>query len=98
MLLKMTIFRVFMLNKPVFHFVTFLVTFFYCSVSAEECVIEGDVRLVDGRPSINEGRVEVCVDGEWGTVCDHNWGSAEAQIVCNQLGLAAECEYYIAWS
>ena len=53
------------------------------------------MRLADGA-SANEGRVEVCVNGEWGTVCDHNWGLAEAQVVCNQLGLAAECEYNIS--
>ena len=52
------------------------------------------MRLADGVTS-NEGRVEVCVDGQWGTVCDHNWGSADARVVCSQLGLAVEREYII---
>ena len=45
---------------------------------------EGDVRLVDGE-SDNEGRVEVCLSGRWGTVCDDGWSQTNTHVVCNQL-------------
>ena len=46
---------------------------------------EGAVRISNGR-SQNEGRVEVCLSGRWGTVCDDGWSSNDARVVCRQLG------------
>ena len=46
---------------------------------------DGEVRLVNGDASY-EGRVEVCVNEAWGTVCSDDWDNTEARVVCIQLG------------
>ena len=47
--------------------------------------MDGDIRLVNGTTPY-EGRVEICYDGVWGSVCDSGWDYWDAAIVCLQLG------------
>ena len=56
-------------------------------MSLAECT-NGQVRLMNGS-TYTEGRVEVCQNRRWGTVCDSNWGVNEAQVVCREVGITA---------
>ena len=55
---------------------------------AEECD-EGELRLV-GWETVGAGRVEICHNGQWGTICadveDEAWSEKNAQVACRSLG------------
>ena len=67
---------------------------------------EGAIRLADGIID-QEGRVEVCHDGVWSSICDSGWDRTDAYIICQQLGYAetgnftmtVHCSlvYFIRW-
>lgn len=50
-----------------------------------------DIRLVgyhgNGGYRPSEGRVELLVDGSWGTVCDNKFNVTSAAVICRMLGL-----------
>ena len=54
----------------------------------------GDVRLISrysyGR---SEGRVEVCHNQQWGTICRDNWSDNSTQVICDQLGYSGDYSY-----
>ena len=52
----------------------------YCTACSH-----GSIRLKNGSTSSN-GRVELCLNGDWGTVCDDGWTAVDANVACGQLG------------
>ena len=59
--------------------------------------LEGEIRLVGGSRS-GEGRVQMCFNGVWGSVCSLGFDEPEAQVTCRNLGFnietTSECSYF----
>jgi hypothetical protein len=47
------------------------------------------IQLVGGKNKF-EGRVEVCQNKQWKTVCHDGWDDEEARVACRQLGFAED--------
>ena len=51
----------------------------------------GDLRLARGSrtsSSYTSGRLEIFINGRWGTVCDDSFGFTDANVACRQLGFS----------
>ena len=62
-----------------------ILSFLALNVATYSNCTDGDIRLIGG-VSEYQGRVEVCLNRAWGTVCTSSWGSQDALVVCNQIG------------
>ena len=49
---------------------------------------QGDIRLQGGANNMT-GRVEICNNQVWGTVCNDAWGAKDVQVACRQLGFTS---------
>ena len=57
----------------------------HAGVNSTEPCITGNIRLAGGG-SMAQGRVEICYQNLWGTVCDDGWNEVDARVVCRILG------------
>ena len=52
--------------------------------------------MVNGATA-NEGRLEVCFNETWNTVCDDFWTNNYAKVVCRQLGYNTDGELALSF-
>ena len=68
-----------------------------CPSGNNNCVnFESDENIIDGHLRI--GRVEVCIGGRYGTVCDDGWDHQDASVVCSQLNFSPYGETFLKHS
>ena len=61
--------------------------FDYLVVSYTVVCANGDLRLA-GSTVAGQGRVEICINETWGTICDDSWGTPDASVACQVLGFS----------
>ena len=37
------------------------------------------------KEDLSRGRVEICLNGEWRTICSHQWNNVDSSVACRQL-------------
>lgn len=50
--------------------------------------LDEDYPAIYLKDELRIGRLEVCLDGSYGTVCDAEFGKEEASVVCRELGFS----------
>lgn len=48
---------------------------------------DGSLRVVGGNNDL-QGRVEICYNEAWGTICDNQFDNVDASVICRQLGFS----------
>lgn len=63
---------------------------------------DGSLRLIvdcgrtNGTCNQSTGRLEIFLNGRWGTVCSEGFGEVEATLACNQLGYSSMFSLFTA--
>ena len=65
---------------------TYVTTLFTAISSEEGNCTTGELRL--NGLTLLEGRVEICINNAWGTICGDRFSSSDTQVICRMSGYA----------
>ena len=52
-------------------------------IPLSDLCVNGEVRIIGGATF---GRVDICVQQTWGTICNTEWNDVTASVICGQQG------------
>ena len=55
---------------------------------------DGDIRLFNGSNPL-EGRVEVCFNRAWGTICSNRFDEDDSTVICTQLSFPYSGQFIV---
>ena len=85
---SMEIMLEFIVSEVQEHYVQIVLTLHYSTfliISLAATCFTSETRLIGGQTE-REGRLEVCSNGRWGTVCGGPWSSSHTKVACRHLG------------
>ena len=47
------------------------------------------------KDTVSTGRVEMCLNGEFTTICDDSWDNVDASVLCKELGFSEHGMYML---
>ena len=72
-----------------------IIPLYVAQVTTTANCTNGDLRL-RGSTNSRQGRVEMCYERQWGTVCDDFWGTNDAKVACRQLGFSSYGKFSVS--
>ena len=72
-----------------FHLYVLLIYVFSIASTTIRSCTHGELRLVGG-PNIRQGRLEICVNKAWGSVCSSGFFDEDAAVACAQMNFERE--------
>jgi len=59
-----------------------------CTEDYVRLVHDGSNNKILIKDSVSQGRVEMCIGGDFHTVCDTGWSNIDASVLCSELGFS----------